>query len=116
MKSSRYREVYVHYPTDMVMPGGSTAPPPNGPRIPIQPINPINPVDQIHIRRIKALSKAKTKANLTFYLGFILAAVGMFRINYYFGWGMYGYLFVCGIMLMLAAILDAIFLIAKNSK
>ena len=96
----------------MAMPSSTMMPPPNNP----QPINTIIQGDSQETRRKKGLTKAKTKANFTFYLGFFLLTIGMFRINQYFGWGMYGYLFVCGIMLMLAAILEAIFEIAKYSK
>ena len=96
------------------MPGGSTAPPPNDPRIPIQPINPINPVDQKDIRRKKGLSKAKRKTEAIFLMGFAMLCFGVLQL-YPFRGDLWVF-FPMGIALMIGALIEAIFAVAKFSK
>ncbi len=92
------------------MPGRSTVPPPNDPRIPIQPINPIIPVDQKDIRRKKGLSKAKRNSQI--YVGFG-CLVFAFGANYF---GDAGFFLSAGVTAMIFGLLEAIFAVAKYSK
>ena len=96
----------------MVMPGGSTVPPPNDPRIPIQPINPINPVDQKDIRRKKGLSKAKRNSQIYVIVGYFVFAFGINGVTL----GDYGFFVSTGVFVMILGLLEAIFAVAKYSK
>ena len=95
------------------MPSGSTVPPPNDLRIPVQPINSVNPVDSKDVRRKKGLSKAKRKVEAIFLLGFVVLSIGVANTHFL---GDYWIFYPMGFAVMIGALIEAIFAVAKFSK